>query len=99
MHSKYETLQFNPNCGRQRSQETRSDRSWSNGTRNANPPCNADSNSIKGLGIALVAAQRAGIPVTLVDSSQVAIDKGLKFAGKSYSNPIACFKSNAAPDR
>ncbi|KAL8849670.1 MAG: hypothetical protein Q9221_005360 [Calogaya cf. arnoldii] len=35
-----------------------------------------------GLGIALVAAQRAQIPVTLVDSSQASIDKGLKFADK-----------------
>lgn len=35
----------------------------------------------KGLGIALVAAQKAGVPVTLVDTSQASIDKGLKFAG------------------
>ncbi len=35
----------------------------------------------QGLGIALVAAQKAQIPVTLVDSSQASIDKGLKFAG------------------
>ena len=35
----------------------------------------------KGLGIALVAAQRAQIPVRLLDSSQAALDKGLKFAG------------------
>lgn len=35
----------------------------------------------QGLGIALVAAQRAQVPVTLVDSSQASIDKGLKFAG------------------
>ncbi|KAI9793044.1 MAG: hypothetical protein M1816_000942 [Peltula sp. TS41687] len=34
-----------------------------------------------GLGIALVAAQKAQIPVTLVDSSQDALDKSLKFAG------------------
>jgi 3-hydroxybutyryl-CoA dehydrogenase len=32
-----------------------------------------------------VAAQRAGVPVTIVDSSQDAIDKGLKFAGKASS--------------
>lgn len=35
----------------------------------------------QGLGIALVAALRAKIPVTLVDTSQASIDKGLKFAG------------------
>ena len=35
----------------------------------------------QGLGIALVAAQRAQVPVTLVDTSQASIDKGLKFAG------------------
>lgn len=36
----------------------------------------------QGLGIALVAAQKAQVHVTLVDSSQAAIDKGLKFAGQ-----------------
>lgn len=35
-----------------------------------------------GLGIGLVAAQKAKIPVTLVDTSQISIDKGLKFAEK-----------------
>ena len=35
----------------------------------------------QGLGIALVAAQKAGVPVTLVDTSQVSLDKGMKFAG------------------
>jgi 3-hydroxybutyryl-CoA dehydrogenase len=35
-----------------------------------------------GLGIALVAAQRAQVPVTLVDSSQASLDKGLAFAEK-----------------
>jgi hypothetical protein len=35
----------------------------------------------QGLGIALVAAQRAQVPVTLVDNSQASLDKGLKFAG------------------
>lgn len=29
----------------------------------------------------MVAAQKAGLPVTLVDTSQASIDKGLKFAG------------------
>lgn len=35
----------------------------------------------QGLGIALVAAQKAGVPVTLVDTSQASLDKGMKFAG------------------
>jgi len=35
----------------------------------------------KGLGIALVAALKAGVPVTVVDNSQASLDKGLKFAG------------------
>jgi 3-hydroxybutyryl-CoA dehydrogenase len=35
----------------------------------------------QGLGIALVAAQKAQVPVTLVDSSQASLDKGLAFAG------------------
>ena len=35
----------------------------------------------QGLGIALVAAQKAKVPVTLVDSSQASLDKGMKFAG------------------
>ncbi len=35
----------------------------------------------QGLGIALVAAQKAGVPVTLVDTNEASIDKGLKFAG------------------
>ena len=28
-----------------------------------------------------MAAQKAGVPVTLVDNSQASLDKGLKFAG------------------
>jgi hypothetical protein len=36
---------------------------------------------VKGLGIALVAAQKAQTKVVLVDNSQTAIDKSLKFAG------------------
>ena len=44
----------------------------------------------KGLGIALVAAQKAQIPVTLVDNSQASLDKGLKFAG---SLPSRCLDS------
>lgn len=35
----------------------------------------------KGLGIALVAARAAGVPVTVVDNSQKSLDKGLAFAG------------------
>ena len=34
----------------------------------------------KGLGIALVAAQKASVPVILVDTSQACLDKGLSFA-------------------
>ena len=40
---------------------------------------------IQGLGIALVAAQKAEVPVTLIDNSQASLDKGLKFAGKNRS--------------
>lgn len=43
-------------------------------------------NDFQGLGIALVAAQKAGVSVTLVDSKQASIDKGLKFAGN-----LCCF--------
>lgn len=39
------------------------------------------SNRDQGLGIALVAAQKAKVPVTLVDKSQAALDKGMAFAG------------------
>lgn len=42
----------------------------------------------QGLGIALVAAQKAQIPVTLVDNSQASIDKGLKFAGPPFENTL-----------
>jgi len=41
-----------------------------------------------GLGIALVAAQRAQVPVTLVDNSQAALDKGLNFAEKLLEKEI-----------
>jgi 3-hydroxybutyryl-CoA dehydrogenase len=37
----------------------------------------------QGLGIALVAAQKAQVPVRVVDTSQAALDKGLAFAGAS----------------
>ncbi|EGS21071.1 3-hydroxybutyryl-CoA dehydrogenase-like protein [Thermochaetoides thermophila DSM 1495] len=42
-----------------------------------------------GLGIALVAAQKANIPVTLVDSSQAALDKGLAFAEKLLAKDVS----------
>ncbi|PLN81215.1 3-hydroxyacyl-CoA dehydrogenase [Aspergillus taichungensis] len=42
-----------------------------------------------GLGIALVAAQKAQVPVTLVDNSQGSIDKGLKFADKLLEKDVA----------
>ncbi|KAI1330149.1 3-hydroxybutyryl-CoA dehydrogenase [Xylariaceae sp. FL0255] len=42
-----------------------------------------------GLGIALVAAQRAGVPVTLVDNSQASLDKGLAFADKLLSKDVS----------
>ncbi|KAG9244796.1 3-hydroxyacyl-CoA dehydrogenase [Calycina marina] len=41
-----------------------------------------------GLGIALVAAQRARVPVTLVDTNQESIDKGLKFADKLLAKDV-----------
>ncbi|KAL4965363.1 3-hydroxyacyl-CoA dehydrogenase family protein [Aspergillus stella-maris] len=42
-----------------------------------------------GLGIALVAAQKAGVPVTLVDTSQASLDKGLKFADKLLEKDVS----------
>jgi 3-hydroxybutyryl-CoA dehydrogenase len=42
-----------------------------------------------GLGIALVAAQRAAVPVTLVDNSQASIDKGLRFADKLLEKDVS----------
>lgn len=49
----------------------------------ANNPYSQNTSLIaaQGLGIALVAAQKAGVSVSLVDTSQASIDKGLKFAG------------------
>lgn len=41
-----------------------------------------------GLGIALVAAQRASVPVQLIDNSQASIDKGLKFADKLLEKDV-----------
>lgn len=43
---------------------------------------------MQGLGIALVAAQRAKVPVSLIDSSQASIDKGLKFAEKLLAKDV-----------
>jgi len=42
-----------------------------------------------GLGIALVAATKAGVPVTLVDASQKSLDKGLAFAEKLLAKDVA----------
>ncbi|KAI0157668.1 3-hydroxybutyryl-CoA dehydrogenase [Xylariaceae sp. FL1272] len=42
-----------------------------------------------GLGIALVAAQRAGVPVTVVDNSQASLDKGLKFADTLLAKDVS----------
>ncbi|EME41705.1 hypothetical protein DOTSEDRAFT_73938 [Dothistroma septosporum NZE10] len=42
-----------------------------------------------GLGIALVAARAAGVPVTLVDTSQQSLDKGLAFADKLLSKDVS----------
>ncbi|OCK87613.1 uncharacterized protein K441DRAFT_670448 [Cenococcum geophilum 1.58] len=42
-----------------------------------------------GLGIALVAAQKALVPVKLIDTSQASIDKGLKFAEKLLEKDVS----------
>ncbi|MCJ1472776.1 hypothetical protein MMC13_001425 [Lambiella insularis] len=42
-----------------------------------------------GLGIALVAAQRAQIPVRIIDNSQASIDKGLQFANKLLEKDVS----------
>ncbi|KAK7552084.1 3-hydroxyacyl-CoA dehydrogenase [Phyllosticta citricarpa] len=42
-----------------------------------------------GLGIALVAAQKAQVPVKLIDNSQASIDKGLKFADKLLEKDVS----------
>ncbi|KAF7185722.1 putative 3-hydroxybutyryl-CoA dehydrogenase [Pseudocercospora fuligena] len=41
-----------------------------------------------GLGIALVAARAAGLPVTLVDNSQQSLDKGIAFAEKLLKKDV-----------
>ncbi|KIW74862.1 hypothetical protein Z517_11632 [Fonsecaea pedrosoi CBS 271.37] len=42
-----------------------------------------------GLGIALVAAQKAQVPVTLVDTSQQSLDRGLAFADKLLAKDVS----------
>ncbi|CRG92767.1 3-hydroxybutyryl-CoA dehydrogenase [Talaromyces islandicus] len=42
-----------------------------------------------GLGIALVAAQKAQVPVTLIDNSEAGLQKGLKFADKLLEKDVA----------
>ena len=42
-----------------------------------------------GLGIALVAAQKAEIPVILVDNAQASLDKGMAFADKLLSKDVS----------
>lgn len=76
------------------SQAVGSSRSWANGRHNKTYPgfrkyhrrlIQGD----QGLGIALVAAQKAGVPVTLVDTSQASLDRGMKFAGGfSIERPV-----------
>ena len=44
---------------------------------------------LQGLGIALVAARQAAIPVTIVDTSQASIDKGLAFAKKLLDKDVS----------
>ncbi|KAI1635929.1 3-hydroxybutyryl-CoA dehydrogenase [Biscogniauxia mediterranea] len=50
-----------------------------------------------GLGIALVAAQKAGVPVTLVDTSEAALTKGLGFAEKLLAKDVS--KSRITQDQ
>ncbi|KAI0024508.1 3-hydroxyacyl-CoA dehydrogenase [Xylariomycetidae sp. FL0641] len=50
-----------------------------------------------GLGIALVAAQKAGVPVKLVDTSQAALDKGMGFAEKLLAKDVS--KSRITQDQ
>jgi 3-hydroxybutyryl-CoA dehydrogenase len=53
------------------------------------PPPGSLTDNLQGLGIALVAAQRAEIPVILVDNAQASLDKGLKFADKLLEKDVA----------
>ncbi|KAF5103387.1 hypothetical protein D0Z03_000201 [Geotrichum reessii] len=43
---------------------------------------------IKGLGIALVAANKAGVKVSVVDNSEAALEKGLKFIDKLLAKDV-----------
>ena len=43
---------------------------------------------MQGLGIALVAARAAAVPVTLVDNSQQSLDKGIAFAEKLLKKDV-----------
>lgn len=51
--------------------------------------CNLADILIQGLGIALVAARAAQVPVTLLDTSQASIDKGLAFADKLLAKDVS----------
>ncbi|EAL84588.1 hypothetical protein ACP6JC_001913 [Aspergillus fumigatus] len=44
---------------------------------------------LQGLGIALVAASKAQVPVTLIDNTQAALDKGLSFADKLLQKDVS----------
>lgn len=44
---------------------------------------------LQGLGIALVAAQKAELPIILVDNSQASLNKGLKFADKLLEKDVS----------
>ena len=83
-------------CGGGGGEETGCRRGWPNGRLNGHARViEGDVEHLlteggQGLGIALVAAQRAKIPVTLVDTSQASIDKGLKFAGSRGTGLDPC---------
>ncbi|SPO00725.1 probable 3-hydroxybutyryl-CoA dehydrogenase [Cephalotrichum gorgonifer] len=68
-------------------------RSFSTSPRQYAPTVNSlgviGSGQMVGLGIALVAAQKAQVPVTLVDTSQAALDKGLAFAEKLLAKDVS----------
>lgn len=49
-----------------------------------------------GLGIALVAARAAGVPVTVLDNSQKSLDKGLAFADKLLAKDVSKQKLSQA---
>ena len=51
----------------------------------------------QGLGIALVAAQKAQVPVTLIDTSDKALSKGIAFAGSSQLRPPFVYTRFADP--